>query len=403
MATKAKQILYSPVDVDDADFENYQPELSDEEIEFEKYREEMKAGDEYGKITVYRQPTSSDGRPGQKKLTYLYDCGIDEFSFAQNCARLRDGYGTGTYRIIGRDSKGRNKFNQAVYIETEKKAVVPYAQNGPDIGILIDKFSEAMERQQERTELLIKDLTGKTGGDAFDQMIKMSGAMSAMMTAINGGGKPQSSLTDQIKEMLLLKKFIGGFDGSENGGGGDDNIYSLLTATVKNIGPFIAAAMAAAQKTGDANSAGIIQPKKLEGPNMQPKIINPKTESPNEAFKNQLGLLLLQAKAGADPVAVAEFVIDKIPEDQLESVEDMLADDDFISFALELQPEFAAHRQWLETWQAEMLMLFDAEFDTDVDSPDTAGVPVAGADSGLPESINALASDTATGDVTGNT
>ncbi len=87
--TEPKQILYSPVDIDDAEFQNLHEQQTEEEIDFEKFRDEMRESNEYAKLTITRQPTTSDGRPGAKKGVFLFECGFDEYSFSQLCGKLR--------------------------------------------------------------------------------------------------------------------------------------------------------------------------------------------------------------------------------------------------------------------------------------------------------------------------
>ena len=114
---KPKQILYSPVDVDDANFIDMDAEKSEEEIDFDLFRDEMRDSDTYAKITVSRQPTDRKGRPIGKKLFQMFECGIDDYTFSQLVGRIRDDYGTGIYRIQGRGSDGQFKFNKSIGVE----------------------------------------------------------------------------------------------------------------------------------------------------------------------------------------------------------------------------------------------------------------------------------------------
>ena len=91
------------------DYEGYEPDpkTQAEAEEFEKFKSEMLESEGYAKITVSRQPTDSGGRPIGRKLYQCFECGIDDYTFSQLCSRIRDEYGTGIYRIQGRDSDGK--------------------------------------------------------------------------------------------------------------------------------------------------------------------------------------------------------------------------------------------------------------------------------------------------------
>ena len=115
-----KQVVYTPVDIEDAEFSSFNHEPTEDELEFQKFRDEFKQANEYAKVSCYRQPTTSDGRPGQKSLTFLFDAGVEEFSCSQLAGRLRDEYGSGTYRIQLRDKDGQLKMNRAISIEAPK-------------------------------------------------------------------------------------------------------------------------------------------------------------------------------------------------------------------------------------------------------------------------------------------
>ena len=373
MTQETRQVVYTPVDVDDAQYSDIPFEKTEEQIEWEKFRDEMKESNEYAKITVYRQPTESTGRPGAKKLTFLFEVGLDEFSYSQLCARLRDEYGSGTYRMQGRDSENKLRFNRGVTIEAPAK---PEAEKSGDISVpavIAEVRHMINESQQQMAEIMRGPLHGS---DPIDQMAKMAGAMGAMMQAVMPQQQPQQSLGEQIKEMMLLKKFMGDFDGSNNDSG-DGNLMGLLTATVQNIGPILGAALQAGQETGAVNADGIIQPQ-TGIPNMQPQ--NPDAPIITEAdqaliaqHKMSVTFLLSQAKGGAQPHDVAVWIVDQIEDDEkLTELENFLGRDDAMRLCTLAVPEVAEHLQWFEQFRTFVLSEIAQEFDmySDDDKPD---------------------------------
>ena len=300
-----KQILYSPVDLDDLDDAEYAEQKTAEETEFDKFRDEMRDSTEYAKYTIARQPTDTRGRPIGRKLMQMFECGIDDYTFSQLVARIRDDYGTGIYKITARKSDGTYGFQQTIGIE----APLSDREDNPAAGAageLIDTFSLAMERQQTRIEALIEKVGGpRTGGDAFEQMTQMLTAMGGIMGAMGVTPQQPKSMVDQLTEWKMLKDLLG--DGGDGGGAGDANLYTLLTETVKNFGPLLGAAIASQTAAGAIPAAGPIRPA-LEAPALPAP--NPTALSPElEAMRGQINFLVSQAKLGAKAVDVAAAIM----------------------------------------------------------------------------------------------
>jgi len=229
--TQPKQILYSPVDIDDAEFAEFEadPRLEEENLEFEKFRAEMHDTQDDAKITVGKKLTDSRGRPMGKQTFECFECGIEDYTFSQLCTRIREDFGTGLYLIVGRDSKGKYKFRKVVGVQAPNSLDDEPA--GTDVGMLIDKFSDAMQRQQLQTEQMFAKLSGpQTGGDAFDQMTKMMTAMGGMMGAMGVSPQAPKSMLDQLTEFKMLQELFRSGDGDN--GGGELNITGGSTVTV---------------------------------------------------------------------------------------------------------------------------------------------------------------------------
>lgn len=365
---KPKQVVFTPIDVEDVDDAEYVDNKTQEEIEFEKFRDEMRDSTDYAKYTVSRQPTDAGGRPIGRKTMQMFECGIDDYTFSQLVARIRDDYGTGLYTIIARKANGHYAFQQTIGIEAPQGDKQTNPQAGA-AGEILDTFSLAMERQQDRIEKLFDRVSGpRSGGDAFDQMTKMMGAMGAMMGAIGLNPQPPKSLVDQLTEWRMLKEL---FEHDDGGGGGEANMYSLLTETVKNFGPLLGAAIAAQTETGAIPLSGPVR-----------ALPNPAAPAPAEstltgeleAMRPQINFLIGQAKLGAKPDDVAAAIMPGIPESALESIEAFLQKPDCIDLCASVNSEVNAFRPWLEQWRQAMLGRLAEIFE---DVPAAAEVPGA--------------------------
>lgn len=380
--TQAKQMLYTPVDVDDADFVDFEtdPKMESENAEFEQFKTEMHDAQLDAKITVGKKLTDSNGRPLGRQVFECFECGIDDYTFSQLCTRIREDFGTGLYKIQGRDSKGKFKFNKTVGILAPNQT--DNAPAGNDIGQLIDKFSDAMSRQQMQTEAMFSKLAGpQTGGDAFDQMTKMMTAMGTMMGSMGMTPQQPKGLLDQLTEFKMLKELFG-----EGEGGGDANLYSLLTATMQSFGGPIAAAIAAGQTTGEVNAAGILDNPipKLEGETMEAK--------ETEALKKQILVILGNAKAGVDPKSFANIVVQNTPENMVDKLYEFLIGDDWFTQICFLNPECKTHENWFTAWRDTVIELLTEP----ADEPIVASVDIPQSESDHPtETVAATGPDIA--------
>jgi len=378
---KPKQVVYSPVEVDgEAVYTDLEFEKSEEQIDWETFREEMRESNEYAKITVYRQPMDSIGQRGQKKLTYLFDVGLDEYQYSQLCARLRDEYGTGTYRMQGRDSENKLRFNRAVTIEAPKvENEKGELQTIPNI---ISEMRLTMNEQQAQMAELFKSLAGpQTGGDAFKQMTEMMTAMGGMMAAMGLNPKPQKTFMEEMTQFQMMQEM---FSGGNSGGGNEANLYSLLTATMQSFGGPIAAAIAAGQSDGVVNAQGLLENPKDRISAAPPLPVDKekiKQEQEMEALKGQIKILVANAEAKTDAVRMANLIVEKTPEASLDSLFEFLSGDDYLAQMIFLVPEVKAHESWFIKLRDTVLELLTESDDPPIvpesDEPDNSG---AGAD-----------------------
>jgi len=388
MAGRPKQVLYSPVDIDDADFVDFErdPKTEEENLEFEKFKSEMHESQDDAKITVSKKMTDSRGRPIGKQMFECFECGIDDHSFSQICTRIREDFGTGLYQILGRNSKGAYKFRKTVGVLAPNSIDNKPEQN--DVGGLIDKFSDAMQRQQMQTEAMFAKFVGpQTGGDAIDQISKLALAIGPILKVMGIGQPPVApkTLVEQLTEFKMIKELFGGED--SDGPGGDANLYTLLGETVKAFGGPIAAAIAAGAQSGDLSPTGLAalpapEPTELEKVTDQQKH--------DMEMRKNIHILIQNAKTKIPPEHFAGILVNHTPDDKADELWDFISADKCVDTIIKLEPAAEPYREWFDALR---LAVIDLMAEPEKDLQDDAGgssLPlvdaVAGVDSETPTS-----------------
>ena len=379
MATP-KQVVFSPVDIDDAeyvDFSQIDPKLEEENLEFEKFKAEMHESQDDAKITVSKKLTDSQGQPLGRKAFQCFACGIDDYDFTQICTRIREEFGTGLYKIQGRDSNGKFKFGKTVGILAP---TIPGEEKSESTGALFDKMSDALARQQDRTEAMVKDLIGPTSGvDPIDQMTKMMAAMGAMMGAMGIERQPPvaaKTLVEQLTEFKMIKELFGG-DSDGELSGGDDNIYSLLKSTVSAFGGPIAQALAAGAQSGELDADGLAIQGKLPAP--EPKTDEAmEQEKHNIEMRKNIHILIQNAKTEIPPEAFAGILVTNTPEDKQDQLWDFISSEKCVDEIIRLEPAAAEYRKWFDALRDAVIKIMA--------DPENADLQDDTGESSLPES-----------------
>lgn len=361
MNTRAKQVLYSPVDIDDADFSDFNREPTEDELEFQKFRDEFKQSNEYAKVSCYRQPTTSDGRPGQKSLTFLFESGVEEFSFSQLAGRLRDEYGSGTYRIQLRDKGGVLKMNRAIAIEAPKNTDIVA---NPTTGIM-ESFSRAMAEQQNRTEALIREISGpRNPVDFIDQFSKLAIAVGPILASMGIGQNNQpapKTLVEQLTEFKMIKELFGG--GDDEAMGGEANLYSLLGETIKAFGGPLAAALAAGAKAGDLDPDGLATTGHIALPAPETEKVMTEEKHKMEMRKN-IHILIQNAKTGIPPASFALILVNNTPDEKQDALWDFISSETCVDEIIKIEPAAARYKEWFSNLRDEVInLLSDPESD----------------------------------------
>lgn len=321
---------------------------SEEQIEFDKFKDEMADASTYAKIMVARKPTDRYGNVQGRQVFQLFECGLEDYTFSQLFSRIRDQYGTGLYQIQGRDKEGKIRFNRTVGIEAPKiKGDEP--EHGGTLGHVIQQFNSAMNEQHDRIRDMMQGSHSQGGS-----MVEMITAIALLMKELRpdqGTVQPPKTLIESLTEMKLVRELVG--DLGNNEGSGVDNFWGAIAEVAKGFGGPLLQAIALAKEQGKLDEHGVIRPQ-LTAPETGPK----QAEAMNvEQSREHLKFLLAQAEENVPVKTVVEFVLDQLPEDDdvYTSLEDFLLKENCIEQAAMLVPKIREYREWFENYRTAML------------------------------------------------
>lgn len=356
---------------------------ADEAAAFEKFAREMRSSDHYAKINVYEQPSSVDGRPNSRKLTWLFEVGLDQLEFSQLMGKIRDEYGTGIYRLQGRDPSGAILFNRAFAIKApERKPEKPGEPAGFDI---LASFNKAMAEQQARTEALLMRVVGANKQNeagnlqGMQQFAVMLSMFKEIAGVFSGGGvatKPVSVL-DELRKLSEVRDALKGLAGDGDGGdGGEKNIHDTISSAVQTFGPLLVTALtqqqAAAHGPRRLARPAPKGPVTIDTPTTDASGIEqppPHGDATQMQFSKQISILVMNAAAGVDPVTMADSILDMTPDESLEKLREFVESPDAMAQMIAANPGVAKHLPWFQRLHAELSDYFKGEYLQDSENP----------------------------------
>lgn len=360
-----------PVLIEYMDGDTTEPEPTDEELAFSQFQTEFAESDTYAKITVYRQPTGPGNRPGQKKLAFLFECGVDEFTYSQLLSKLRDEYGSGTYRLQARDSQGTMKFNRAVEIEATKRTPTNGAPES--VGDLMRGFQEMMTAQQERTEQLIARLRtepAKPASDPMETAMRMFALVMGAITPVLGAAKPaEGGVLAEIEKLTKIQDFMGGLGGGRETSAAESNFYDLATQGLKTVAPLLAnlPAVLASRQGAPIPQPHVIEhePTPAQGAPRQNIPRNTPPQGPqaeNVNLRNQINLLVGQAEAGTSAEDLANMVLNMTPDEKVAELKAFISRPTLIDEMAAYNPAVGTkHRPYFEALKTAILRMLAEE------------------------------------------
>lgn len=348
-------------------------EDSEEAQAFRKFAEEMRHADKYAKITVWREPQTSDGQRGQRKLTYLFECGLDQYEFSQIMNKVRDEYGSGIYRLQGRDPAGQMLFNRAFAVEA------PVPREKPDAGQqpfnptdLLQSFNNALLEQQQRMEATLARVLAtnkpQSGMDQMQQMATMIALFKEMTGAFSGvpSAKPVS-IMDELEKLTKLREALKGLSGEGGDGeGGEKNIHDTIGTVVETFAPMLTAGFQQMMTQNPRRALPRPQAQPTAGqpavtPNPPPRQ-RPRAEGDAVQLSTQVAILVQNAKAGIDPGQMADTILSMTPDEKLEALKGFIESADVLDRMKAVNPAVAQFEQWFTAVRDSLRDYFKTEY-----------------------------------------
>ena len=304
-------------------------------------------------------------RKGAKPF-FLFETGPEEFTFSQLLGKLRDEYGGGFYKLQARNAHGHFKLNKTVAIEAPM--IEKSEQGGMDAGTLITQFSTALaEHQSETRDLMQSMMPNINPTGSMKDTIEM---MTMLMGAMNSNAPQVKTVIEQLTEFKMIKEMFGGDD--SDGIGGEANLYSLLGETVKAFGGPIALALAAGAESGALNPQGIAA---LEAPKTTEaeKIVttnNLEQEKEDMAMRQNIHILIKNAKLKVPPKTFADILVNSTPEDDQDKLWEFISAEKCVDVIIALEPAAAEYREWFDALREAIIKIM-AEPEPDHPAEDT--------------------------------
>lgn len=334
-------------------------ETSVDEQAFNAFKDEAHDNDNYSKITVSRVPMNRTGQRGSQKLHFLFECAVEEYTFTQLLGKLRDEYKSGFYKIQARNEKGQLKLNKTVAVEAPHADTANAIGDG-GTGAIIEQFSRSLAEQNTETREMLQSLV-----PAQNPMSSIKDLMEIMATLMGAAGlnpAPQiapKTLVEQLTEFKMIKELFGGDDEGLAGSGGDANLYSLMTETMKTLGGPIAAAIVAGTESGQLNTQGVAA---LDAPKPKEAETVTDTEKQDIAMRQNINILIKNAKSKVPPGTFANILVSSTPEADQDKLWDFISAENCVDTIIELEPAAEPYRDWFdELRQAVIELMADPE------------------------------------------
>ena len=234
---------------------------------------------------------------------------------------------------------------------------------------IIDRMGAVLLESQTRQEEMFARLIGpQTGGDQMSQMTAMAKSFAEIMGAM--GIQPpqpqaQQSIGSQIKDFLLVKELLDGMGANNPNGGGDANLFSLLTETVKHFGGPIAKAIAAGQEAGTVNDAGVLEhnPVPVETDEDREQRVY------MEGMRTQVRILVANAEQDVDPAQFANLLVANTPEPMLDKLYEFLNAENYLDQLISMDPDVEKYQNWFIKLRDTVLDLLTEPADDDTIPP----------------------------------
>lgn len=402
-----KPITFVPREDQDAEDITGPDLTADEDNAFESYRQSF-VGEEMGSIRVSRVPVEQM-RAGQSKGSikgaFLFTTEADRYTFDELLTRLRDEYGTGSYRITGVRSGQRGlAFNRIVDVERVASVVTPATvAASSEMAAIVSQMAALMERQtQQMAEILRPVVTAPVAApvDPMEQFKQMLQLAAMMKSAFSGPVIAPPDLLTEIERFKKLSEIFKG--GGSLDGDGEATGMGVFGKMIDVFGPPLVDAVKSGQirlptptATGRHPSTlpwrdgvpGVSQgplpgmasgsaPRTAPATAPAPEMEHEKTPvlSPVDQYRrSQVLRLSAFADSGANPDQIAATIIDSVSETELDALEPLAYNENAVNEMIVLAPECERHRAWFETFRLALHAGFEEMME---DSPEPGATDV---------------------------
>lgn len=378
----------------------------DAEASFQDWAEALGESRSAYIIRAYRLPTDKDGRiQGNASSGQMISLGawpLDSIKYDELIELLRNEYmlpGTSVMAVrlmVTQEGSRGVKKNQIIQVQRAMRSTVSGTAQKDSVAELMRAMQEnnqAMMLQMQQMMRMSQPAVAAPVRDPFDMMTAMMGAMAPFISAIAGRPQPAGpAMGEMVDTLIKLKELTG--DGGNGGGNDGGNIIDMVKAIAPLAQPMLTtiasnAQTQAAQMTLQANQSAQRQlPAARRNPadrtvNPAPVVSNPVNDYINEGMPGatpvmthfnggEVPMFMLQIRPQIqqlcdlaaqvpqpDPVEVAKMALAQIPEEQDDTLGDLLFNENFMKWLTMLDSRVNDHRQWFDTLHATMKQAFE--------------------------------------------
>jgi hypothetical protein len=342
--------------------------VTDEEMAFDEFVSGMSA-ERMGELRVGKIKVAKDGTPvANTRSAHCFSCPIDQFTYSGLVEHIRGRHGAGLYRVVGVETGKRGLvFNRLLEIAEELNPQRPGQESAlQNPNNIFESVAKIMAESQARTEAMIARLSENRAPavapvDPMTMMTQMAGLFSSIMGVVP---KPPAGddILSSLEKLAKVKELLGSFSGDGGGGSGAEaNFYDVVKTGLQSFGPALAAL---AMKTAAQHAPA---PAQLAAPTPGYQPIPPVQGIPPvqtqqgapamDSFKQQIGILVQNAKMGADPMQLAGKILDLTPDEKLDDLADMIEAPDMVDKMVAINPEVQNYRAFFDKLKAALLSL----------------------------------------------
>ena len=312
----------------------------------------LKALNGEGKVEIYKLIAGAKSRVGVYPIEDYPD-------IMESIARE---HGGGEYKVLFKDAKGNYAGSDTATFDP--KAYGKRDDRGSDSNAMMERMLTMMEKKEQgymlQIEQLRRDQTALmlevVKGQSSNKGTTATEVLTMLKAAKELSGKDDSPL-QSVKELLEVVAVL------NNNGVGEpaSPITTAIDKAFQLAGPLIGA-WAAKMAVGGASPQALPNPGQtaLPPPRMQiasdavqrptPSPISPAeppTPTPEPKLKGYAQSLLAAASAGQSYSSVAQAILDMVPDEDLDSLSEMVSDPGFVAQMLAVEPALSKHQVWL--------------------------------------------------------